>query len=998
MKAPLPPNEAQRLETLRGYDVLDTPPESSFDDLTLLAAQICQTPIAAISLVDENRQWFKSITGLIATETPRDVAFCAHAILHSDELLEVRDAQADPRFADNPLVTTDPHIRFYAGAPLVAPDGVALGTLCVIDRAPRVLSAEQKTALLALSRTVIAQLELRRSLAVQRRAEQQLQSLNASLEQQVEARTAELRQQKCFSDDIISSLPGIFYMLNQQGQFVQVNLQFLEVIGYSKSELDRMTALDCFEGKDKNLIAQRMQEAFEKGDSWAEAEFVIKSGQKIPYYFTGRRTSINGQLYLVGLGTDITERRQQEEQARQLLAEKETILGNAVVGIVHLKQRHVVSCNRRFEEMFQYEPGELIGKSSELFYDSRETFEYIGMVAYKVTTENSGFTGDVKLRHKDGSVFWGTLSGKPLDPARPHEGSIWVYSDITERKLAEADLLIAATAFESQESLLVTNANAVILRVNGAFTECTGYTAEEVVGQTPRLLKSGRHDAEFYREMWESIHHTGTWQGEIWDKRKNGEIYPKLLTISAVKGGDGVVTHYVGSHIDITERKAAEEEIQTLAFYDALTGLPNRRLLADRLKQALASSARSGKAGALLLIDLDNFKTINDLLGHDVGDLLLQQVAQRLQSCIREGDTVARLGGDEFVVILEDLTEQPFEAAAQTEIIGEKLLATLNRPYQLAGREYRSTSSTGATLFSGHQQAIEELLKQADIAMYQAKKGGRNTLRFFDQQMQASITARVSLESELRKALDHHQFQLYYQIQVDSANRPLGAEALIRWLHPEHGLVTPNQFIPLAEETGLIRPIGLWVLEAACAQLKSWQQEARTRDLVLTVNVSANQFHQADFVAQVQAIVQRHAINPKLLMLELTESIMLKDTEDTIATMNTLKEVGIQFSLDDFGTGYSSLQYLKRLPLYQLKIDRSFVRDIAFDSSDKAIVCTIIAMAQSLNLGVIAEGVETEEQRQLLVGDGCTYFQGYLFKRPVPIEQFEALLKTGLNT
>jgi EAL domain-containing protein (putative c-di-GMP-specific phosphodiesterase class I) len=362
---------------------------------------------------------------------------------------------------------------------------------------------------------------------------------------------------------------------------------------------------------------------------------------------------------------------------------------------------------------------------------------------------------------------------------------------------------------------------------------------------------------------------------------------------------------------------------------------------------------------------------------------------------VREGDTVARLGGDEFVVMLENLSEQPIEAAAQTEAIGEKILATLSQPYHLETHEYHGTASIGAILFNDHQSLIEELMKQADIAMYQAKKAGRNALRFFDPQMQASITARVSLEGELHKALEKQQFRLYYQIQVNSTHRSLGAEALIRWLHPERGIVPPLEFIPLAEETGLILPIGLWVLDTACAQIKAWQQAPQTRDLVLAVNVSAKQFRQPDFVAQVQAAVQRHAINPMLLKLELTESMLLENIEDTIATMNELNEIGIQFSLDDFGTGYSSLQYLKRLPLDQLKIDQSFVRDIATDSSDIAIVRTIVAIARSLDMAVIAEGVETENQRQLLLKNGCSNYQGFLFGKPLPIGQFEALLKQG---
>ena len=557
------------------------------------------------------------------------------------------------------------------------------------------------------------------------------------------------------------------------------------------------------------------------------------------------------------------------------------------------------------------------------------------------------------------------------------------------------DLRVAATAFETHESLMITDAKQVILRVNQAFTEDTGYTAEEAVGQTPRLLKSGRHNAAFYSAMWGTIRDTGHWQGEIWDRRKDGEIYPKWLTITSVKGDDGVVTHYVGSHIDITERKAAEEKIQYLAFYDSLTRLPNRQLLMDRLGHALATSERIARVGALLFIDLDNFKSLNDTLGHEIGDLLLQQVALRLTTCVREGDTVARLGGDEFVVLLENLSEQPIEAADQTETIGAKMLASLSQPYQLETHEYHGTTSIGATLFVDHLLATDELLKQADIAMYQAKNAGRNSLRFFDQKMQANITGRFSLEGELRKALELQQFHLHYQIQVDSSHRPLGAEVLIRWAHPMRGMVSPAQFIPLAEETGLILPIGQWVLKTACAQLKAWQQEEHTRELVLAVNVSAKQFRQTDFVSQVQTHLQHYGIKPKLLKLELTEGMLLEDIEDTIATMSTLNELGVKFSLDDFGTGYSSLQYLKRLPLDQIKIDQSFVRDITSDPNDAAIVQTIIAMAETLGLNVVAEGVETEVQREFLELRGCTHYQGYLFGRPMPIAEFEALLKHG---
>src|SRR5450830_216365 len=562
-----------------------------------------------------------------------------------------------------------------------------------------------------------------------------------------------------------------------------------------------------------------------------------------------------------------------------------------------------------------------------------------------------------------------------------------------EREKSDSELKISAIAFESQEGMMITDSNRIILRVNQAFTDITGYSAEDAVGQNPRMLGSGRQDKRFYANMWTSINNTGTWSGEIWNQRKNGEVYPQQIIITAVKDNSGAVANYVATLTDITASKAASIEIESLAFYDPLTRLPNRRLLQDRLKQALAASARSGQRGALLFLDLDHFKTLNDSLGHDMGDMLLQHVARRLTSCVREGDTVARFGGDEFVVLLEDLSEKAFDAAAQAETIGEKILASLNQPYLLNTRAHYSTGSIGATLFNDHDIVVDELLKQADIAMYQSKMEGRNALRFYDPKMQEAITTRVDLEHELRKAIALNQFQLHYQIQVSSSGHTLGAEALIRWNHPERGMIPPFKFIQLAEETGLILPIGQWVLDTACAQLAVWQHDALTCDLELAVNVSAKQFRQVDFVEQVQTTLQRHNINPTRLKLELTESLLVDNIGHIITAMTVLGNIGVKFALDDFGTGYSSLQYLKTLPLDQLKVDQSFIRDLATDSSDEAIVLTIIAMAHSLDLSVIAEGVETESQRQFLENNGCTLYQGYLFSKPVPIDEFESLLK-----
>lgn len=546
------------------------------------------------------------------------------------------------------------------------------------------------------------------------------------------------------------------------------------------------------------------------------------------------------------------------------------------------------------------------------------------------------------------------------------EMQIKLYVNELERMHAEAELRIAAVAFEAQESLMITNANNTILRVNRAFCESSGYTAEEIIGKDPSILNSGCHDAEFYRSMWKTVEDTGRWQGEIWDRRKDGEIFPKLLTISTVKNSKGVVTHYVGSHIDITERKLAEEKITELAFFDPLTHLPNRRLLYDHLKHAMVTCNRNGSWGAVLFIDLDQFKTLNDTLGHGKGDLLLQQVAQRISASVREGDTVARMGGDEFVVVLEGLSGTSDEAATQTKITGNKILSAISQPYHLEGIHHHNTASIGATLFSDNETSMDDLLKQADLAMYKSKSIGRNAMCFFDPAMQRIVVERAALEMDLRTAIENQQFMLYYQPQVSGDGRATGAEALIRWQHPHRGMLLPNNFITLAEETELILPLGQWVLETACAQLALWATQPEMAHLTVSVNVSAQQFREFDFVGKVMAAINRVGAIPNRLKLELTESLFVDNVGDIVNKMIALKVNGVAFSLDDFGTGYSSLSYLRRLPLSQLKIDKLFVRDVLNDLNDAAIARAIVTLAQNLGIGVIAEGVETKLQRDFL--------------------------------
>lgn len=693
-----------------------------------------------------------------------------------------------------------------------------------------------------------------------------------------------------------------------------------------------------------------------------------------------------------GTLNDVTDRILAERLLRMESEKNAAFLRNASDGIHILSTEGIiVEVSDAFCNMLGYRRNEVIGmhvsQCYAAFFD-----DDISHVVTKLFSKTTRSQFEARHRRKDGTIIDVEVSSYTL---MLDETPLLFNSsrDITERKKLQAEMHIAATIFESNIGMLITDADSVILRVNNTFCSITGYTIKEVIGKPSHIIRPCLHDSDVYSKMWNTIAESGSWEGEIWNRRKNGEVYPEFLTITAVKDINGIVTNYVATFTDITMRKSAEDEIKNLAFYDPLTHLPNRRLLLDRLEHALSSSAREERDGALLFLDLDHFKMLNDTLGHDIGDLLLKQVAERLSVCVRDNDTVARLGGDEFVVMLENLSHNVYEAAMQAKSAGEKILTSISQTYQLGSHEYRNSISIGIALFSQIQSG-DELLKHADIAMYHAKKEGRNTLRFFDPQMQINISARAALEADLRKALSNHQFLLHYQIQVNHLNQPLGAEVLLRWLHPVRGLVSPAEFIPLAEETGLILPIGEWVLETACAQLKAWQREKLTNKLTLSVNVSAKQFRQSGFIEYVKSLIQHHEFSPEYLKLELTESMLLDNIEATIAIMNALGALGIQFSLDDFGTGYSSLQYLKRLPLYQLKIDQSFVRDIATDINDEAIVSTIIAMAKSLNLNVIAEGVETEAQKQILVSNGCAHYQGYLFSKPVPITQFQAHLKT----
>ncbi|TAN67808.1 MAG: EAL domain-containing protein [Methylobacter sp.] len=654
------------------------------------------------------------------------------------------------------------------------------------------------------------------------------------------------------------------------------------------------------------------------------------------------------------------------------------------------REGRLLEVNPAYVRLSGYSETELIGMQvTEL--DAQESQNETANHIRKIM-QNGADTFETQHRRKDGSVWDVEVNASFVK----EDGGYFVafFKDITERKWAEQELRIAATAFETQEGIIITDANEIIVRINRAFTQITGYTAEELVGNKPSMLKSGRHDRDFYHAMHCALQCDGQWEGEIWDRHKDGHIYPKWLAITAVRDNTGCITHYVGNSTDITERKASEEKIKTLAFYDTLTELANRRLLTDHLEHAIAILARTKYHGALLFLDLDNFKLLNDTQGHGVGDELLIEVARRLKACVRETDTVARLGGDEFIVLLEELDTVPDSAAVQVKTIAEKVIAALSEPYILSSVVHNCSASIGIVLFDNSSISADTLLAQADTAMYAAKKSGKNAYRFFDPIMQQELEHRTKFESALRQAIDNDQLKLFYQPQVDEKERIVGVEALIRWHHPELGLVFPDQFIPLAEETDIILIIGRWVLEAACAQLKAWKNQPSARNLSIAVNVSAKQFYQPGFVDDVHEIMKQYAIEPMQLKLELTESMVLKEMDTAVAKMLELKAIGVVLAMDDFGTGYSSLSYLKNLPFDQIKIDKSFVYGIKKNNNDAFIVHSVFTLGKLMGINVVAEGVENLEQDELLKSLGCTVFQGYLFGKPVPVEELERLLLT----
>jgi diguanylate cyclase (GGDEF)-like protein/PAS domain S-box-containing protein len=685
------------------------------------------------------------------------------------------------------------------------------------------------------------------------------------------------------------------------------------------------------------------------------------------------------------LRREIVQRRRVESSLQE---SKETIeaLLNATTDLVFLvdKDGTLLALNQHCAEKFGMPREALLGKRVSDVVPSHAVPRTKRLFQGVIRAKKS-----VRFEERIGNRIW-HHSCYPVPDADGTIASIAVFSrDVTRRKLAEQRLKLAGKILvSSNEAILVTDVHGDITEVNDAFCKITGYSREEVIGKNPRIMQSGRHPPEFFKEMWNVILETGQWHGEIWDRRKNGELFPKLLSISAVRSKQNRVTHYVGIFSDITKIKQTEQRLQYLAQYDPLTRLPNRLLFRDRLQQALLEASRNKSVVALMLLDLDRFKDINDTLGHKAGDEVLFSVAKRLTLCMRKSDTVARLGGDEFTIILPDVSDTMALVA-----IARKVIQSLAEPFHLPGREVFLTASMGISIYPADGLEADRLLQNADMALYHGKELGKNTFQFFSEQMNEQVLARSQLEQDLRRAVERKEFAVYYQPKLAVRTGELtGVEALIRWQHPVRGLVGPDEFVSLAEDTGLIVPIGEWMLRTTCQQNKTWQ-DMGLPPIRVAVNVSARQLLREDLVAAVMKILEETGLEPTYLELELTETLAMKDAETTVRVFTALKGMGIHITIDDFGTGHSSLAYLKRLPIDILKVDKSFVQDIKPDTDDEAIVKAIIAVAHSLKLKVIAEGVETKEQLEFLQLHDCDEWQGYFFSCPQPADALTELLQ-----
>jgi len=821
------------------------------------------------------------------------------------------------------------------------------------------------------------------------------------------AERAQLAAEKRFQGIFNRTRDGM-YQTTPEGVCLVTNPAMASMMGYDSPEELTVAVTDSanqvwVDPADRAMYRQLLEE---NGTILGfESRFKRKDGTILWVSLNTRKVSApDGKTrYYEGFVQDITDRKRTESQLQDSEERYRASFDQAAVGIIHVSfEGQILRCNARFAEILGYPMDEIPGKTFQQLTPPEYLPESMEALKQLLSGASSATGLEKPYLRKDGTLAWVRLTSSLQRDGNGQALHLVAFmEDINARKAAEEHLVSATKALQTNEAryrsvfqtsldaLSITNlSDGTLTEVNQAFLDLMGYTRDEVIGRTSielgfwenlqdrdNVVAKLRQDSSFRDERTRL-------------KKKNREIFWVHLSASVIEI-EGTACMFCVTR-DLSDARAAQDEIRNLAFYDSLTHLPNRRLLLDRMLQALSGDTRSTRKRALLFVDLDDFKSLNDTLGHSMGDLLLQDVARRLTDCVHEADTVARYGADEFVVMLEDLSLNSEEAADEAEIVGEKMLAALAQPFLLAGRETQGTASIGITVFGDKRESTSEVLQQADMAMHQAKTAGGNTVRFFAPALQAAVNARAAMKEDLSQAIAANQFLLYYQPQVDATGL-IGVEALMRWKHPERGLVPPNDFIPLAEETGLILPLGTWALETACRQIAEWANRKESAHIQIAVNISARQFCCPDFVEHILATLHQTGANPKNLKLELTESMLANDIEEVIAKMTLLKSHGLTFSLDDFGTGYSSLSYLKRLPLDQLKIDRAFVQDILADVASASIAQTIISLGRAMDLSVIAEGVETEAQRKFLHSLGAHSFQGYLFSRPLPLEELERI-------